>query len=210
VRVRRGDRWADVDYNLAVQPDGSYAPKAGPADVTVGAGGLAPVATVRFPDGAWVSVSWPGKLPAPRVAGGTATYQISDAVDLLVVATGRGLSTRIRLNKAPTASDPAYTLKVKTNKINVAQTADGDISFGRTTDDKAVAADAQLVAWDARRDVAGDPLDVVPVDGALQKTSAGGDSSEQDLTLAVPKQILVDPATQYPVVIDPDIEASRV
>lgn len=207
VKVRRGDGWANVDYNLAANSDGSYVPKAAPTDVSVGGGGLDPVATVRFPDGAWASVSWPDKLPAPHVVGGTATYAISDGVDLLVVVTGRGLSTRIRLNKAPAAGDPKYTLKLTTNKISVEQHADGGISFGRTVDGKTVAADAHLVAWDARRDHAGDPVELVAVDGTLGGPSLAGDTTEHDLVLGVPKQILADPATKYPVVIDPDIAA---
>lgn len=207
VKVRRGDSWADVDYNLAAKSDGSYAPEAAPTDVSVGGGGFDPAATVRFADGAWASVSWPGKLPAPHVVGGTATYEISDAVDLLVVVTGRGLSTRIRLNEAPTADDLKYTLKLKTNKISVEQPADGDVSFERTTDGKSVAADAQLVAWDARRDKAGDPVELVPVDGKLGESTLTGGTSELDLVLGVPKRILTDPATKYPVVIDPDIDA---
>jgi len=80
--------WKDVDYTLVKGPDGSYAPKWAPAQVSVGGGGHE-VASVDFADGGSARITWPEELPEPTVEGGVATFEVSDSVDLLVALTAR-------------------------------------------------------------------------------------------------------------------------
>ncbi len=202
VRVQRKGTWVDVDYSLVKQADGSYAPKAAPVDVSVGGAGTATAATVTFEDGEQLDVTWPGTLPKPTVSGGVATYKLSKATDLLVSVTGAGANVRIRLNERPATGDPVYALGLRGDGLDVEQTKDG-LTF-RNDDGEQVGKTANLTAWDARTDSAGDPAAKVQLDADLAERPAGTDT----LKLATPDGFLNDPATKYPVTIDPDINAA--
>lgn len=208
VRVQddEGD-WQDVDLDLIKQADGSYAPKASPVDVTVNGGSSKEASRVTFDDGQSLAVTWPEVLPEPTVDGGVATFKVSDAADLLVTTTGGGVTTRIRLNEQPAEDDPIFTLGLRAKGVEVDQSADGGLEF--TDGKETVATTSTLLAWDARVDDAGDPAEVVHLDANLEETGSKGDVTTHDLELTPPEGFLSDPATVYPVTIDPDVSMIR-
>ena len=203
VRIKRGGEWVDVDYNLEQKPDGSWAPKASPVDVSIDGGSAKEAARVTFDDGQSLAVTWPTDLPEPTIDGGVATYKLSDSTDLIVAVTGGGVTTRIRLNEQPTGDDPVFILGLRADGVDVSESAGGL----KLVDDEGhkIGGTSVLVAWDATTDDAGEPAEVVPLDANLDEVSQSGDVTKSDLKLTTPAGYLSDPETSYPVVIDPDI-----
>lgn len=203
VRIKRDGNWVDVDHNLTKKADGSWAPKASPVDVSINGGSAKEAARVTFDDGESLAVTWPADLPEPTIDGGVATYKLSDATDLIVAVTGSGVTTRLRLNEAPTAEDPVFTFGLRTDSVDVTESAGGL----KVVDDEGnkVGGTSTLVAWDATTDDAGEPAKVVPLVADLDQVSRSGDITTHDLELTTPQGYLSDPDTEYPVTIDPDI-----
>jgi RHS repeat-associated protein len=203
VRVLQDEKWVDVDYTLVEQPDGSWAPKASPLDVTVNGAGANEAARVTYDDGQSVAITWPETLPEPTVGKTVATYTLSDTTDLLVDVAGGVVNTHLRLNEAPAESDPVFTFGLASEGLDVSKSAGGL----KLVDDRGdvVTKTPPLVAWDARTDDAGSPLETVPLESKLTETSSDGDQSTQELELTPPDGFLTDPATQYPVIIDPSL-----
>ncbi|MBQ1010614.1 hypothetical protein KBX53_06565, partial [Micromonospora sp. M51] len=81
--TRRPDgTWVDVDLDLGRGSDGRVRPAASAAEVAFSGGGTAPLATLTR-DGETLTVGWPAALPAPVLAGDTATYpEVLPGVDL--------------------------------------------------------------------------------------------------------------------------------
>ncbi|WP_027341439.1 LamG-like jellyroll fold domain-containing protein [Hamadaea tsunoensis] len=98
--------WTPVDTALTTV-DGALAPKAGAVPVTFSPGGSGPAATVRSGDKT-LSITWPGgPLPAPSVAGDTATYaDVLPGVDLALTATATGFSEVLVVRSARAAKHP--------------------------------------------------------------------------------------------------------
>lgn len=196
--------WHDVSYDLTRNADGSFSPEMSANDVRISGGGTSEAARVTLDDGESMAISWPTTLPAPVVSGGVATYKISASTDFIVSMTGSGVSTKIRLNSEPAADDPVFTLGLRTDDLEVEQLASGGLKM--TNDEgQQVGATTQLMAWDAVMDDGNDPQNVVPVTAELDEVSSTGDITKHSLSLEVPDGFLSDPATTYPVTIDPDI-----
>lgn len=91
-------KWVDVDYTLVAKPGGGYVPKASPSSLVIDGGGSTEFARLDLPGGGSTIWSWPESLPTPSIDGAVATYAVADGVDLLVIASALGVSTRIRIN----------------------------------------------------------------------------------------------------------------
>lgn len=202
VRTAEG-KWVDVDYTLVpAQSAGGFVPKASPSSVVIDAGGVKEFARMVLPGGGSTVWSWPVALPEPVLEGPTAIYQVADGVDLLVTATGLGVSTRIRIN-SPDAVAPEFTVAVRTVGVDLHQTDEGQLFF---TDGRDRAGQTStLTAWDGRLDQFGDPVEVVEVDASLEVTASKGERTDQELTLTTPQSLVDDPEVEYPIIIDPDI-----
>ncbi|WP_396048841.1 DNRLRE domain-containing protein [Aeromicrobium sp. UC242_57] len=207
-RIKQSGEWVPVDYTLVKQADGTYAPKASDLDITVDGGSAKEAARVTRPDGTSLAFTWPTNLPEPTVDGGVATYEISDSTDLLVTVTGSGVTARIRLNEQPDEDDPVFRLGLRADGVDVDQTSAGGLKI---TDEngKTVGSTTQLSAWDAVKDAAGDPANMVDLDAELDTTATDGDLTQHTLDLTTPTGYLTDSGTQYPVIIDPDITMEK-
>jgi hypothetical protein len=110
VRVRRGGGWVPVDTTLEVAADGSVRPRATTTRLAFSGGGegtwLAQIA-----DGSrWFALGWSGHLPAPTLAGDTATYvDVLPGVDLQVTASTDSFSERLIVRDAHAGANPALT-----------------------------------------------------------------------------------------------------
>ena len=187
--------WSDIDTSL-VPVDGGFAPKSALGGLVISGGGDKTFAALAIEDRdlGW---RWPTVLPAPFIEGSTATYaDVVDGGNLVVTATAAGFRHDIVLTEAPT--DPV-SFKIPVTTGGAALTEDGSGELGITTKsgDDLVTAPAPVM-YDSSEDPIGNPENVSVVDATVTKTSTGG-----VLTLSPDLEFLSDPATVYPVTIDP-------
>ncbi len=205
VQDEESGEWEPVSYDLVETPDGDFEPEASAADVTVGGGGSKEAVDVGFDDGSSLAVRWPAKLPEPVIEGGIATYRVSEAADLVVTMTGSGATTHLRLNERPAEDDPVFDFLLRADELGIKETASGGLKV--TDGGKQVGMVSSLVAYDAQRDDAGIPTNVVSLESDLSAGVEKAAGTDHVLSLRAPEGFLDDPDTQYPVTIDPDIAA---
>ncbi|MFF3329495.1 LamG domain-containing protein [Streptomyces sp. NPDC002888] len=221
VRTLRGGRWADIDESLVQRADGSWAPKATTADVTFSGGGDGPFARVRVA-GRELALSWPGgKLPKPVVNGDSATYEnVLPDVDLVVQAEPDGFGHLVVVNTPEAARNPDLArldLGVDTTSLTLQETSSGALR-ALDSDSKGVVLEAgSPVMWDAGDQQDAPATTVRPAALAGAATAASDLEPPQDaatapvdlevgqdkLTLIPSQDLLTDPDTSFPVVIDP-------
>jgi hypothetical protein len=191
VRVQRGGRWVGVDTKVGRRADGLVAPKAADGDLTLSPGGDTPLATLRR-DGKSLTLSWPGKLPAPELSGSQATYRgVFPGVDLVMIAERDGFRQHLVVRDAEAARNPALkTVKLALKADGLVVAADGTGAL-RAVDSAgaAVFGAPPSTMWDAAGRTA--PIGVSVADGAL--------------VLTPDAKFLADPAVKYPVTVDPTL-----
>jgi hypothetical protein len=219
VRVRQNEKWVDIDTTLALQPDGSIAPRAVPVGLRLSGGGDQPFAKLTE-DGGELSMKWPfGKLPKPRLDGDSAVYpEVLPGVDLKVTAKHSGFAEVLVVKTPKAAANP------KLKKINFGLVTNGLTTRTDPTTGSFSARDSRgkikfqsgtAFAWSdakpgtvgarsARADAAADagtevkqrltPVKVEAKPGTLSVSPAPG--------------FLDAPAAQFPLVIDPEFWAS--
>ncbi|MEU4557129.1 RHS repeat-associated core domain-containing protein [Actinoplanes sp. NPDC023936] len=210
VRMRRGDGWLPVDLSLSRDVDGTIAPVAHPFDLEVsGAKGQGTHELAAVGLGAdRLSVGWTGPLPEPVLEANKATYvEALPGVDVVVEATREGVET-FAVVKTPAAVDQVSQLKMPITGPNAAAVHSdeyGNIAF-KDAKGRVVARTPAPEMWDARRDAHGEPINRRAVGTATAKRAARqGLQRGVDLTLSPDQQWLTDPAREFPITIDPQI-----
>lgn len=213
-----------IDVNLAQQADGSVKAKGHPLGLSL-AGATAPAAASKFKaagapagdqqapavplvsldngNGTSMSLSWRGTLPAPVVDGTRARYQDAlTATDLIIESTRTGFEQFLELkDRSAVGANGTVTMTLDAAGLRARHNADNSVSFldPATGEEK-----GQLpapVMWDAKVDArSGDHTHTAPV--GLTVTQNG---NAVDLTLTPDAAFLNDPATQYPVTVDPAV-----
>ncbi|MEE1938395.1 DNRLRE domain-containing protein [Streptomyces sp. TRM 70361] len=212
-RVRRDGRWRPVDATL-VRRGGRVEARSHPGNLTLDAGGgerprslaaageAAPRDLVTLGTGEdEITLQWRGGLPVPVLAGTTARYP--DAVpgaDVLVEATRTGFEQFVEIRRRPDTGRYSYTLPVRTEGLRAAAQADGSVLFTDAVTGRQRAVLPAPVMWDAAVDpVSGEHTRRAPVDMAVIERGPGA----VDLVLTPDADFLADPATRYPVTVDP-------
>lgn len=208
VRVRN-DMGDLVPIDLSLVADGKVLrPKAGPAEVGISAtGGKDPFATLEQDDKS-LSVSWPSELGEPEVSGNTATFK--DAVpggDLVVQALKSGLRYDLVLRERPTGP-LELRLPIKTKGLKLAQAKHGGLTVTDGKDRK-IASGPTPRMWEAG---AGKAALSPAAEGRSAKMSTKVETGQdgQVLVLKPDAGFLADPATQYPVTVDPTLNLAPV
>ncbi|MEU6429690.1 DNRLRE domain-containing protein [Microbispora sp. NPDC046973] len=202
-RVKQGQSWVPIDTSLV--EDGLLRPKAAAAQVEFSTGGTGVFAKMTRQDGTVFALSWPSALPRPQVKGNTATYAdaAGPGADLVVTALATGFRHDVVLRRRP--SGPVeYRLPVETSGLTLKTAETG----GLTLSDKGgtvVAAAPTPVMWasstpDAGADAKGKRR---PRKRGKITTSVVQEQGHQVLVLQPDPGFLADPATTYPVTIDP-------
>jgi hypothetical protein len=215
VRVKQNGVWHDLDLDLTETAAG-WSPVAATIPVVFSPGGTGPLVVATDPaTGKHISVSWPGTLPAPVIAGAAATYPgVLPGIDLQVQAVDTGYHEVLIVHNAAAAADPG----LKTLTFTV--TADNGVAFtagphgalradiGKTTAFTA----AQPMAWDSTP--AGPNLpapgpDQVGATGTLTAipTTTSGSGTKATVTLTPDPGAARKPIT-YPYYIDPNMGPS--
>jgi RHS repeat-associated protein len=220
VRFKQGDVWKPVDLNLAAQADGSVAPVGHPAGLKLsgaaGAGEHA-VASVAV-DGDTLSMAWSGALPKPVLTGNVATYrEVLPGVDLVMTATRTGFDQAfVAKDRAAAARVASVTLPMRSKGLKFIGDGPGSYAI-RNAAGATVGRLPTPTMWDAQRGPEGQitrekPLTVKarPVLAAKGFTAkagadAAGGTGAIALDVAADTAWLDDPATVYPVTIDPAV-----
>ncbi|MFE6228457.1 DNRLRE domain-containing protein [Streptomyces sp. NPDC057854] len=207
--------WRDVDVELVGASDGSVVPKAHPQGLKLAGKSGTKASSLRAAQSApatdlvtlgtgdeAITLQWRGGLPAPKLDGTRATYQ--DAVpgaDVVVEATRTGFEQFVEV-KAKPAAGFSYTLPLKTKGMKVEQQSDGSVLFTDKKSKKSAVMPAPVM-WDATVDeVSGEHTRRAKVAMKVVKTKDG-----VDLVLTPDAAFLADPATKYPVTVDPSTSA---
>ncbi|MFJ2781667.1 DNRLRE domain-containing protein [Kitasatospora sp. NPDC087315] len=217
VRFLRDGAWADVDLTLKAAADGSVAPAAHPNGMKLaGAGGKRPRSLQESQAGAEaartlvslgsgddeLALQWKGGLPEPELDGPRATYRdaIGDgAGDLVVEATRTGFEQFVRLRQRPAAPGYSYTMPLQAKGLKAVPQPDGSVLFTDRRNGHRRAVLPAPVAWDATTAPgSGEHPRQAKVD--LKVVQHGDDV---DLVFTPDAAFLADPATVYPVTVDP-------
>jgi RHS repeat-associated protein len=211
VRVRRGGGWVPVDATLVRTSDGGVATVATPGGLTLsGAAGAGEhvLASVGR-GGGRTSLLWTGVLPDPVLAGARATYRdVRSDVDLVVDATVGGFEVSL-LVKSPAGAGAVQGLVlpiVAPAAVSFTRDAAGNLALTDASGAAFVGVPAMRM-WDARSDPhTGAPLRTAAVGAGVARRAAGaGGPGGVSVTLRPDLAWLRDPATVYPVTIDPTI-----
>ncbi|MGW1268799.1 DNRLRE domain-containing protein [Streptomyces sp. NPDC002491] len=208
--------WRDIDVDLVTQADGSVASKAHPAGLKLSGKKGAKASSLRAAQTApatdlvtlgqsdeQITLQWRGGLPAPQLDGTRATYvNAVPGADVVVEATRTGFEQFVEIKQKPTTDGFSYTLPLRTKGLKVEQQADGSVLFTDKKSEK-TAVMPSPVMWDATVDpVSGEHTRQFKVGMKVVKAKGG-----VDLVLTPDAGFLADPATKYPITVDPSTSA---
>ncbi len=200
-QLRQGDgSWAWIDTSL-VEQNGVLKPKLAKANVRLSAGGSDPFATMTLGREKTFGLSWPTELPRPQIKGNVATYPgvAGPSGDLVVTALPTGFRHDIVLRERPTGP-VEFRIPVQAKGVTLKKTKSGGLSLAGAKDKKEVASAPAPLMWDA---AAEKPSADRPGRQAKVNTTVEGKDGATALLLKPDADWLADPATQYPVTIDP-------
>lgn len=173
VRTRVDGTWKPVDTDLARTSHGTVAPGATTVGLEFSAGGDAPLVRMEKA-GRDLTLSWPGKLPAPVLDGATATYEnVLPDVDLRMGAQEDGFTQLLVVKSAKAAASGELAelrLKLSADGMDVRETAQGGLEAVDQGAKNAVFEAPRPVMWDSSTGPAGD--------GGTAKQSATAKPSE--------------------------------
>ncbi|WP_162795674.1 LamG-like jellyroll fold domain-containing protein [Nonomuraea lactucae] len=203
-QLRQGDgSWAWMDPSL-VEQGGVLRPRLAKAHVRVSAGGAGPFVTMTLDRDRSFGLSWPTALPRPQVKGNVATYvgAAGPSADLVVTALPTGFRHDIVLRERP--SGPVeFRTPVQARGLKLTETKSGGLSLSTATGKgkgKEVASAPEPLMWDAS---AGMPTAEHPGRQASIDSEVETEDGATVLVLKPDAGWLADPATKYPVTVDP-------
>ncbi|MFE1166035.1 LamG-like jellyroll fold domain-containing protein [Nocardiopsis sp. NPDC058789] len=212
VRVRSESGWMDVDTALTQSDDGLVRPRAAGMDIAFSGGGDDAMVHIGIGSNS-VRLGWIGDLPEPVLDGDQATYpDVLPDVDLVLTAGVEGFTQVLVVNTPEAAQLPELAeLELPLDTTGVTMTADehGNLdAVGDLGGESVFSAEAPAM-WDStvEEEGADDPTVAAPLGARVQSVDT---SVTVDAIRLVPDQgMLVDEATEFPVYIDPSVNASR-
>ncbi|WP_405095463.1 RHS repeat-associated core domain-containing protein [Micromonospora sp. NBC_01412] len=210
VRIRRDNRWVPIDLTLQPAADGSVRAQAHPLDLRI-SGARKPggeLAAVSVGDGR-LSMGWAGALPAPVLTGNRATYpEVAAGIDLVVEATRTGFSQFLTVkNRQAVDRLPALAFPLTGKGLSsFSQDSSGGLLL-KDAKGRPIAAVPAPEMWDARRNPGTEEPTRRTVVAAKSERPTAQSAQANGLTMRLTPDLtwLKDPATQYPVTIDPQI-----
>ncbi|MFI9200854.1 LamG domain-containing protein [Streptomyces sp. NPDC053048] len=226
VRARVDGQWKPVDATLAKTAEGGVSPRATTVGVTFSGGGDGALAQLDR-GGRKLALSWPSKLPDPRLEGDTATYpDVFPDVDLRLAAQADGFTQLLVVKSAKAAANPELArlrLRLNSDGLTVRQTAQGGLTAVDQAAGGTVFEAPAPMMWDSSpgRASANKTNVARPKAGTVNVARNGGDepgageSGKQarvgvdvadggrELVLTPDKSVLNGSGTVYPVFIDP-------
>jgi hypothetical protein len=214
IRIRDADgSWADIDTRLVF--DGSTVrPKAAKGNARFSAGGTdAPFARLHTESGE-LDLGWERPLPKPELDGNKAVYRgvaAGGAGDLVATALPTGFRFDVVLNRRPTGP-VEVRIPVTANGLTVSEAANGRLTV---KDSKTlIASTSKPALYDAASPQAAKPGEAAKPRATAREgqdhtgelsTTVENDRDGKTLVLKPSASYLADPATTYPVTIDPTV-----
>lgn len=212
-RTRQADgTWRAIDLTLVLGADGLVRPVNAAEPMSFSGGGhvsaAAPLASLGS-SGKSLGFGWSAPLPAPVLEGPVATYpEVLPGVDLVAKAGVEGYGTYLMVKTAAAATNPALaSLKfpVYTSGVTASASADGVQAVDPAG--APVFRGGAFRMWDGKGG---------PVEKAERSEEGQGARTAQmptrlsgsDLVVEPDLSVLQDPATVFPVVIDPSVSTS--
>jgi len=208
--------WRDVNLDLVSQADGTVEPIAHPEGLKLAGKTGTPATSLRAAQaskatdlvtlgegGEQITLQWKGGLPAPKLEGARAEYvNAIPGANVVVEATRTGFEQFVEIKQKPSTDSYSYTLPLKAKGLKAEQQADGSVLFTDKKSKKTAVMPAPVM-WDATVDPrSGEHTRRVPV--AMKVVAKG---STIDLVVTPDAEFLADPATKYPVTVDPSTSA---
>jgi hypothetical protein len=133
VRARKNGAWVPVNATLLRNAGGTVSPAAVNGRLAFSGGGRGPLVSMADAAGHALSLWWPTALPAPALAGPTATYRdVLPGVDLRITASAEGgFSDVLVVRNAAAAANPALRvlrLRVRTTRLRLATGRAGNLT----------------------------------------------------------------------------------
>ncbi|MFC1431562.1 DNRLRE domain-containing protein [Streptacidiphilus sp. N1-3] len=201
VRVQdREGGWHPIDTTLVQDPkSGDWHPRWAAADISVSNGGAGAFASLTSAARSY-AVSWPGRLPQPKVSGDTATYpDVQPGVDLVVTALPTGFSHVLVIRQAPTGP-LTFTLPTQTRGLTLSRDHAGHLRLASTAGRLVASAPAPTM-WDSSTDPrSGQTARTAVIPTRVVPGASGGHAS---LVLSPSQTFFADPDLTYPVTVDP-------
>ncbi|MGW4403402.1 DNRLRE domain-containing protein [Nonomuraea sp. NPDC004702] len=200
VQLKQADGgWGRIDTSL-VERDGVLKPKLAKADVSFSLGGDGPFASLARDGKRRVALSWGAPLPRPEITGDKARYAdaAGPGADLVATALPTGFRHDVVLRERPT-KPVEFRLPVETDGLTLSMSKGGGLALKNSKGKTALSAPAPRM-WDA---AAADAADGRPGREAKVRTSVETKDGRTVLVLKPDPAWLADPATRYPVTVDP-------
>jgi RHS repeat-associated protein len=225
VRFRDGERWVDIDLTLKAAADGTVRPVAHPKRLQLSGpkpAGTGPLASLSTGDDT-LHLDWAGALPAPTLDGARATYpEVQPGVDLAVEATPAGFEQFLIVkDRAAAARVRTLNLPLRSGKLRFVQDAGGvaiNDAAGRR-----VGRVPTPVGWDAATSPEGLRGNERPLQlraarpggrpraaGSAEARAAAATDNAVELQVTADPAWLDDPATRYPVTLDPAVSLGPI
>lgn len=204
--------WRDVDLELVQGSDGSVEPTAHPRGLKLAGKTGTPAKSLKAAQASTatdlvtlgegeqqIALQWKGGLPAPKLEGTRAEYvNALPGADVVVEATRTGFEQFVEIKQKPATDGYTYTLPLKAKGLKATQQVDGSVLFTDKKNKKQALMPAPVM-WDSTVDErSGERTRRVPV--AMKVVTKG---SSVDLVITPDAEFLADPATKYPVTVDP-------
>ncbi len=206
VRTIVDGEWVPVDTTLRFTDAGVQPTAVAGGDITFSDGTAgAPMSALGDGESSALRVHWDGDLPRPELSGDTATYRdVLPDVDLVLTATRIGFTQQLVVNERPrpdtlrALSQLEFPLDARGAELVQRESGELELSDG----DEVVVRAAAPVMWDARIDPESGEAAVVEAI-PMELDESGEPQTDATLVLTPDVDFLTDPATVYPVTIDP-------
>ncbi|AFR08444.1 LamG-like jellyroll fold domain-containing protein [Nocardiopsis alba] len=214
VRTRSADGWVDIDTTLVKAEDGIVRPRAAGMDIAFSGGGDADMARIGIGSNS-VSLGWVEELPEPTLEGDRATYaDVLPDVDLVLTAGAEGFNQVLVVHTPEAARLPELAeLELPLSTTGVTMTVDehGNLDAVGDNGGQSVFSAEAPAMWDSTADPEAVEIED-PVAGPFttSKVELVETSVNVDRIRLIPDQgMLLDEATEFPIYIDPSVNASR-
>lgn len=210
--------WREPSASLVLAPDGTWVTEASLVPVRVSAGGAGAFLTLGE-DGSALTFEWPESLPAPTIDDNVATFaEVAPGVDLVVRAAVDGAESFLMVKDAEAAQDPlvrSVPITLAADELTAAESEDGVVSYTDAAGEEQFWV-PRAYLWDSN----GQPADAT----VAELLEPGEGSRVEELPVVVDDgasgevvfdaetsvaEVLDDPATVYPVVIDPSATGTQ-